>query len=52
MKALQEARPSVSLEDRARFQRIYDEFSGDRAADFDAVSGYQSDDAAQRTALK
>ncbi|GBG32884.1 26S proteasome regulatory subunit 6B [Hondaea fermentalgiana] len=49
-KALQEARPSVSREERERFTRIYDAFKGDRGADFNAVSGYP--DGKQRTALK
>lgn len=50
MKALREARPSVSREERDRFMRIYNAFKGDRGADFNAVSGYP--DGKQRTALK
>ena len=49
-RALQDARPSVSAEERARYNRIYDAFKGDRGADFNAVSGYP--DGTQRTALK
>jgi len=48
-KAVREARPSVSREDRMRFNRIYEAFQGGRSADFNAVSGYP--DGKQRTAL-
>jgi len=48
--ALSDARPSVSGEDRARYNRIYEAFKGGRGADFNAVSGYP--DGKQRTALK
>jgi peroxin-1 len=44
------ARPSVSLQERERYMRIYDAFNGGRGADFEAVSGYP--DGKQRTALK
>jgi peroxin-1 len=49
-KAMELARPSVSLAERERYTRIYDAFAGDRGADFEAVSGYP--DGKQRTALK
>jgi len=48
--ALLDARPSVSKEERDRYNSIYSAFSGDRGADFNAVSGYP--DGKQRTALK
>jgi len=49
-RALEQSRPSVSISERNRYNKIYKAFKGDRTADFDAVSGYA--DGQQRTALK
>ena len=49
--AFADARPSVSLEDRMRYERIYEAFSSGRGADYRAASGY-ADDAKQRVSFK
>jgi len=48
--SIADTRPSVSAQDRERYNKIYQAFGGDRGADFNAVSGYG--DGKQRTALK
>ena len=52
--ALNDVRPSVPLEERARYARIYGRFKGSRAADFPMteVGGEDEGGLKQRTALK
>lgn len=50
-RALEQARPSVSLEERERYNSIYRRFKGERTANFNAVDGYD-ERIGERSALK
>ena len=50
--SFKETRPSVSLADRRRFDRIYEAFEGGRGADYRAASGYAGESEQKQVSFK